>query len=1110
MSRLALVAGVVGALAGCAPDFDDTRVSADPGTFGERVVTLMCKRLAYSADPTDVSGDTYRATCKGGDVPPDAPATIVAISAQRARLVAAIDSIVPADQLDALQAYLTSDAVLSLYDDDTMSTSIASLGDMLGEMSRDHDAMSALARQGARDGYRPANNAVGPSGPLTGSPYIRELLSNLLPTIIADGNSKAAWDSVVLAISETLRDAKAPDDAGSDTRAARIGQTFLLTPYAELAETTAVPMVHRDPRGIAQVEMVGNLMPTPFSDTNDDGEPDVNADGYFVDSSGNLIDVPSPFTTRGDTAMRDEQGRAVDSAGHPVYDYFSVDQTLLGALALDQKQLIGAEKGTALDLVRGSSILLGDRVQKTKTFEDSGRTLDYQGYDTANGAPLLDLSYAFASLLRDPQTNETLDLGVTMFRDHEDMTSRLLEAAITTARMGDAHPEADIAADASLWDDLIPLVHRITADPVLVRNLIKAMAKPEVKQVITRFREFMQYKDRFDIDSSSNLVGALTTMPDRTMPDSGYNRSLFERLLAVISDTNGSVECSKAGAVLKEPNTGLVLKTFANACDFYQIPNMAIFYLQTMVWAKDANGNIICESTSGEFGSTQTKPTAEECPSIGTGWHARTKADFGFQWPALIKPLISVQGGDKYLADQAGITGFGTHPSTKALNRALFLRPRPDSLNDLSDPQMDKFGRVLTDVHSGTLPVWEINDFYTEMRPVLQAFADADQEATFVDIMSVLHKHWSSIASTDTQHTNPSAPNYTSGGHAVTWEPLLIDAFAGDLWPALTDHAAELDAIVIDGKPAATVLAHIGEYMTAPQAGLADRLGRTTTKTSDGRDVTTLSPFYLLADAENAKRARLAAAAGASSWTDSIPELWDLWFRGEKLPDGTYQFKCRHASAVIRGAIDLIRGRIVEHDTAGDRLAWLSTTLPGKVESTFTSPLFASIADFVEAQTQAGTRASLEHLLADVLDSANPDVFNTMRVGAADLLQLATDDADLVPLAHMAGNLLASDKNYLPTQLDLLSRLHQADVDATLTGIVARLFKPHDPAAPGIPAVSALIDGLGEVDRVTPTSTAPPWGDGDYVSVFSNVSTFMTEEQRGLPRFILIVKGRAE
>jgi len=89
-------------------------LSADPGTFGERVVTLMCKRLAFEADPTDVSrrygierrvkAATFR-PMRGDDRRDLRTARAPRCSDRRGR---------SDDQTDALQAYLTSDAVLSL------------------------------------------------------------------------------------------------------------------------------------------------------------------------------------------------------------------------------------------------------------------------------------------------------------------------------------------------------------------------------------------------------------------------------------------------------------------------------------------------------------------------------------------------------------------------------------------------------------------------------------------------------------------------------------------------------------------------------------------------------------------------------------------------------------------------------------------------------------------------------------------------------------------------------------------------------------------------------------------------------------------------------------
>src|SRR6185503_16195078 len=91
-------------LLACAPDLDTTR-APDAHTLGERIVTLMCKRIAFQAEPSDVRGDHFRDACSGGAVPADAPPALLALLDRRAQLVAAIDTGVPAGFTADLQAF---------------------------------------------------------------------------------------------------------------------------------------------------------------------------------------------------------------------------------------------------------------------------------------------------------------------------------------------------------------------------------------------------------------------------------------------------------------------------------------------------------------------------------------------------------------------------------------------------------------------------------------------------------------------------------------------------------------------------------------------------------------------------------------------------------------------------------------------------------------------------------------------------------------------------------------------------------------------------------------------------------------------------------------------
>ena len=86
----------------------------------------------------------------------------------------------------------------------------------------------------------------------------------------------------------------------------------------------------------------------------------------------------------------------------------------------------------------------------------------------------------------------------------------------------------------------------------------------------------------------------------------------------------------------------------------------------------------------------------------------------------------------------------------------------------------------------------------------------------------------------------------------------------------------------------------------------------------------------------------------------------------------------------------------------------------------------------------------------------------------------------------------------------LFAKLHAADGAHTLNDLVARLFQPIEP---GVPTISAIADGVGDVDRLSP-GAAPAWNAADYASVFHVTADFLREQQHGLLRFIAIVKGR--
>ncbi|HET9621715.1 MAG TPA: hypothetical protein VFP84_10130 [Kofleriaceae bacterium] len=853
-----------------------------------------------------------------------------------------------------------------------------------------------------------------------------------------------------------------------------------------------MPLVRRDGRGIARVARVNGELPSPYVDLDGDNLADVDELGRFVDKAGKVIDGASPFVTMGDDADRDDEGRA-----HP-YAFLALDRTVIGALAHDAAALLDPARGTALDLARGASALLGPRVAATKTF-GSGARLAYQGYDPAR-SPLLDMIYAYSQLLRDPNVDDLLVLGDHLLADHQPTAARLIEAAVATSRLGDAHPEAQIVPSAPLWDDMMPVIQQIVADPALVQKLTQALEIPASKELARRFSDMMAFKDRFDIDPATQaVVGDFTTKVDRARPDNGFDRSVFERFLHLLNDSSHAQLCNKPDArvSLAGIDYPLILLPGFKPCALIQIDNLATFFVESIAYAKDGAGNVICENDHGD----QVGCTAG-------GARPRPAATMTFK-DGLLAAAIGVLG-DNFLEGQVGIAGFRRHPTPQALTRVLFLNPMPAFLTTALDPVRDRDGDLYNVQHVGTLPVLEKNGFLDQFRPIAQAFVDTGHAQLLVDLLSVLHKHWSSPGSTATQHTSPASGNFTLGSNAVSWEPLVVDALAGDLLPALVDSAPELDAITANAKPYATVLGNAARFFTTPQAGLADRQGHTTSKTSDGRAVTQLSPWQLLADAYVARAARLAATGGeGAAWTNAIRAVVDLMFRADRDAQANrFAFRNPRVPPTSRGVIALLRNRLSIH--TADRQAWVSTVLRDDARDLLTHPVFAAVADLtVQLTAQGAPRTALEALLHDAFDeTASPEVFATLRTAAADLIQLLADDEDVVPICHLAGRLLASDKQYVTTQLSFLQQITAADDRAILVRLVSDMFTGYDKDDPGVPAIAEIADGTGEIDRQAPSVRKPAWTAADFSTVLTNVASFLREQQRGLPRFIDIVKDR--
>jgi hypothetical protein len=1134
------------ALAGC--ENLDTNRTVDPyGTFGEIIYRESCQRVAYTGQldqkaagqiaTVDVSGNYGRSVCVDGNPPPsDAPPKLSAIVGQKAALVATVDNVLPHDFLNTLENFL--EQLLPLSDDGTMDHAISSLGDLLGTMSKDPDFSPALSRLALRVGYRPTKTAAGLVHTIVNYPNIDardqngkplpSVMKSVLDLIAPGGTAEAEWKQLLTAGAMALRTTQPVANVGDPERTLRLALNLMTSTHPDLATGTPRPLVQRDYRGLASaaVDATGKLLP-PFVDLNKDGLADTDAVGRFVDASGKVLAVPSPFPDLGanDTAPRDTQGRALTApnAATTLYKYLDLDGTVFGGLAREGLKLMDPMKDTTLGLLWGASALLGPRTTRTQMYMDSAGgmigSLTYNGFDV-NQAAVLDLVHGFVQLLGDSNAEQTFQTTYTLLNQYESPTARLIGAMLDASDTAKKYPNAKVPEKSNLYDDLMPLVNRILNVPGLPEDLMDALENPDVKDFAPMIARLMQARNQVDfvrtgpgyplLQNGADLD--VVDPVDRSMPDVDYNRSLMQRIAHVIHDSNNVQFCNKQGAS--------ALGFTFDKCKMFEIDDLALFYLLNM--ASDAARNANPSAKSG----------ADFCGHLTTN------------------NILLTGGCSTLIGTLVGINGFGQFPSPASLNRSLLLRQSEKSsfLQSTTDDIICSDGDKFVDVHQSSLVAWETHfnnapsgragaTFYTAVQPLIDAFAKHDECVTrdpntqqctktqnagkiFLDILAMLHTHWTSPQGSYFGHTyqssDPTQPRYAAPDNLVSYEPVLVDVLAnGDLMPSLLALAPTLNKMTIDGAngpPARPFLLGTARYLFqfggAP--GIAYRDGATTTVRSDGTTpVPVVTPYYLIADAFAHKRAALAQMGmqqQAAAWKNATSALIDQLLTVQKNSNGTSQFANRRFRAISLIMINFLRGRIAVHAKAGDLDTWVHQTLTQDLTDRIGGPTFAALADFVaKVENDPEGRTQLYNLLQYLVDEADNDlVFQTALTTLADQVQLFLDDPDLVPVARVMGAALDPQAGTVDAQLTLMKKAHDVDTQSALLTILRNLYKQ---GSDGVYPASNLADILSELNRVQPGHGGDLSGD-DYRKILNEAKAFLIDDSRGFTRFLNIVKAR--
>lgn len=1007
-----------------------------------------------------------------------------------------------------------------LYNDDTIPHLTRALSRVMEGVEGSPDAQAALARFDARRGYRPADVAMGVSRPALAYPRLVELANALLRLVSADtdplalaappeaprkkaaerlasdrapGAAHGAMVQLLAVLREELRTAqRAPDlpplearpDPGDPERVllSRPRGNLELARAVLLAQDPAFSigaprwLVARDGRGFAKVTLVAGKVPAPFVDlTGVGGAPDGLADvddlGRFV-TNGGIAPSPFPDALGGPDVPRDPAGRALRGAT-PVYETLDVSSTFLAALTRDLVPMLEPDPSrqheTLMDLLAGLPVVAGAResaASSARVYEPGGVRVPYRAFRD-DASPLLDLVHAVGQVLADPTADDTLALFARLAEERPEILARLVGVGLRIKAVADAHPEARIPAASTFWDEMLDVLAKIAAKPELVEDVIRAFGDDRTLALAEAGATYMQMRDHLSYDRDAlngppfNVTVGKVEVPitpvDRSKPDTGSNRSAFQRFLQTLHDTKDMSVCTKQGAVAHIVWNGLPL-------DYPSVAAQAACVV--LLAPPPKNPSPVC-------GLLRVENIASNLVDAVLGEIELDIRDECLR-KLVASPLTGIVGGaDAFLEDVSGIKGWNTRPTVQGISRMVYFDlPYPGHAGDTKNTKTRNFFRDLfdpaptlvcpavpfTDTDGKKLNLRQCSRFEDSIRgrdadalfpletmgfleaakPLARAFKQHDANLLFVDLFDVLHLHWGSPAQSK-EECDPSVARsnarWCSQDGAVTYEPLVAEALRTDLFPALHASVKALETLTVphcdarDPKTGActkttprdgvAVLAEAVSAMADParNQGLRTRSGQLSATRNDGTKTGQVTPLLLLVDALKAFDTRFAEHAAATPGDDRLPQwrrarsqLVDQLFAVDGAGSSS-KLRNRAVAKILPVLLTALRSqRAASCPSADARCAWARDELPRKARDVVTGPTFAGVLDVLDAvRADEAARTELERLLVFLLQGAQAEASRSTLTALVDALQVFEDDANLTALMHAGAEALGPE-----------------------------------------------------------------------------------------------------
>jgi len=429
--------------------------------------------------------------------------------------------------------------------------------------------------------------------------------------------------------------------------------------------------------------------------------------------------------------------------------------------------------------------------------------------------------------------------------------------------IADKHPEAHIPVKSTLWDEIMDILVKIEQEPsiidgrTLLEDFILALGDDRVPALGQAFSNQMKfddlvtydYKTPGNIDASFNRTTQTPEPPktpvDRSKPDSGLNRSTFQRFAQLVADTHNVTICNSDQAILHARGTllgnvdlplPLIGKTI-HECTFTKIDDIAVFFLDSLVH----KANLYVRYNDGRDGllgfiSPATVGIFEQSSGIHGFWasgdpYSTGMSDSGNRTflptprflsrlqffdhdhdtvnpitKTFITDLFGPKVGDGHARPHSPTAlcpeRIIDDPCTPATGPGNGCTGEPGTQNGAKIKLRDVDhceGNLLDQRDDNVLFLTEYFGFADNIKPLLVPMTKRNREDIFIELMETLSRHWQTDKGTPNECSgDPKSKGYCARDGASTYEPILVDQFVTDFLPMLHDTVATLGATTIN------------------------------------------------------------------------------------------------------------------------------------------------------------------------------------------------------------------------------------------------------------------------------------------------------------------------